>query len=376
MHRRASERAIQTNVHQPGHASRSGRGRLPLGARARESRTVLFALSIAIVVLPMALLAGSTLLGMRHAWWFNATAGLTVTTGVLGALVWASAHRSWRRRNGPRQGSVADRGEEGIRILISVDLPSSGPGLLRVAQSLASPDRLRVTAIHLWRAEQFRAAAYAARDTADAEHPLRPLLASAGETDVEAVCLVSTDPGTETALVAIDRLTDVILAGWHGPVTVDATLPPELRTLLDCASADVVLYVARQVRPVKRVLVVTTGTVYDDAVRTLATRMARSGILTKEVVVPRPTNGTPATTGSAGDGLHDVIREAWKGYDHLLIGAADAYPQVPSLFDERHERLALATPASLIVVSTCELRHPGHPADRSAFTAPTPGRMR
>lgn len=255
-------------------------------------------------------------------------------------------------------------------VLLTVALPSSGPELLRVARALAPPDRLHVTALHCWPEDRFRAQAFEGRAHGTLHEPLGPLLEAAGEISVDPLCFVSADVGGDIVSIAEERSADLVLMGWHAPVTYEAPPSGPVETVLRHAPADVAVYLARQFRPWRSVLVPYFGGPHDRAALEMARRIARHAgvrVTILHVVPPNRGSGAPrkglseAAEAFEADRIHlkivehaepveAVVAEAWKGYDLMVVGASETWGLEASLFTNRHERLAFATAASLLVV--------------------------
>ncbi len=254
-------------------------------------------------------------------------------------------------------------------VLLPVSLPSSGQELLRVAQALAPPADLRIYALHLLRAERTFSAALL--NTAPHEQePLQRLLEHAGNVPVRPLAFVSRDVGADITAVAHDKDVDLVLMGWHKPVVSQSVLSGTVYEVMQHTRADVAVYLARQFRPWRRVLVPYAGGPHDRGALELARRIGTqtgADITILHVVPPARRTDDPRLGLSAeahafetdrvrlkvvehDDPQEAAVEEALQGYDLVIIGASEVWGLEPTLFSSRHERLADATPASLLIL--------------------------
>ncbi|MEX2400512.1 MAG: universal stress protein [Rhodothermales bacterium] len=279
----------------------------------------------------------------------------------------------------------ADAFSSDFSILIPVALPSSGPALLRVARLFAPPESLRVTALHCWDEREFRSQAYEHRNEGIIDSPLVPLLDSADAVEVDPLCFVSADIGHDIVSIARERFTDLILMGWHRPMTHDDESTGPVDTVLQDADSDVALLLSRRFRPVRRVLVPYYGGLHDRRALVLAGRIARgpaSAVTVLHVVNPKGTDSPGLRQSGLVDKSNDgevrlkvvehdnpvdaAIHEAWLGYDLIIAGASETWGVNESPFSEGLQRLAFATPASLLVVHAGRAHAPSRWAPESA----------
>ncbi len=255
-------------------------------------------------------------------------------------------------------------------VLITVALPSSGPELLRIARLLASTQDLCVTALHCSTEQEFRREAFKQREDALGESPLEPLLRVSEGVSVDPVSFVSANVEEDILSMARERRSDLILMGWHRPMVSDGEEIGPVRGVVERADSDVAVFLARQFRPIQRVLVPFYGGRHDRRSLELAGRIARHtdvNVTVLHVIAPdrggsSPGSGLSDVVESFSDGrvrlkmvenddpVDAAIREAWTGYDLIVAGASEVWGVDFSLFSERLQRLAFATPASLLVV--------------------------
>ncbi len=264
-------------------------------------------------------------------------------------------------------------------VLIPIALPSSGPELLRVARLLAPVERLRVTALHCRTAHE--PADIDGYDEESAGRPLEPLLRAAHDVHVHPISLDGGSVDENIVRVARERSAHLILMGWHRAMVPDGEPEGPIRGVIEGAESDVAVYLARQFRPLRRILVPFYGGKHDRRALELAARIARrtdEPVTVLHVVAPdgeASSSGLSAAVEEFSDGrvrlkmvesddpVDAAIREAWTGYDLIVAGASEVWGVDFSFFSDRLQRLAFATPASLLVVHARSPRHPGKPPD-------------
>ena len=262
----------------------------------------------------------------------------------------------------PPEAIRRDAAAEGaFTVVVPVSLPSSGPALLAAASALAPPGAARLFALHVRRADE---GAFFERP-GEAPDPLGPLLAAATArgVDVRPLAFVAQDVGASIAEVAEQRGADLVLMGWHQPVLSESLLSGTVYDVFRRTRADVAILVARTFEPWTRVLVPYAGGAHDGAALALARRIAANGVETTLLRV-EPTSGAavaladvpgadglPVKIVRADDAVEAVAREAREGnYSLVVVGASSRWGLEPALFSRRHERLARACPASLLIV--------------------------
>lgn len=343
-------------------------------------------------VLPFLLLALVVTSDMAHNAWFYLVV-LLIPLFSIAAIYHVKRERSDRAAGGIRR-TLPISTQPGqdrtpvYSVLVSVTLPSSSVELLRVARALAPPEQLRITALHMWPEERFRAEAFAQRDAHETPEPLRPLLEAAGELAVEPLCLVSADVGADFTAVAQEHQADLMLLGWHEPVSPSSDLSGPVQTVLQHTSSDVAVYLNRHFRPLRRVLMLYTDGPHDQAALKLARRFSLHGGVKVTILHAKPPHCDdeaprvdPAriAEGFAAGRVHlktaeyenlveAAVREAWMGFDLIVAGASETAGREPVLFAERHERLAFATAASLLVVRSRRSATPEQSASTAQLT--------
>jgi len=264
-----------------------------------------------------------------------------------------------------------DDASEAPGVLIPVSLPSSGPGLLRVAHALVPAPGARLYGVHLLRAEERTMVEETGQPILPGtQTALRPLLAEAealGVT-VRPMAFVSRHFGDDIADLARTKGVRLILLGWHKPVFRESILSGAVAHVMERAPADVAVYVARVDPPWRRVLVPFHQGPHDLAALELARTLAASGaeVTVLHVVAPRRTPDEPragagevvAAMGpermtleivESGDPERTII-EACAAYDLVLLGADDGDDTDRQPFGERHERIAEACRGSMLIV--------------------------
>ncbi len=256
-------------------------------------------------------------------------------------------------------------------VLIPVALPSSGPGLLRVARAVSPITEPQIYALHLERATDGLVTGDASGVRKRPDEALQPLIAAA---EAEAIAIrplsfVTRDPARDIVDVADMKDAGLILMGWHKPVVSRSILSGTVNDVMREAKADVAVYVERQFEPWRRILVPFMEGIHDRAALALASNLARnSGAEITILHVVQPGSGTAETglratlperfeTGrttlhvvESAEPLDAAVQLAHQGFDLIVVGISEAWGMEPSLFSNRHERLARESPGSVLVV--------------------------
>lgn len=264
-----------------------------------------------------------------------------------------------------------DEQDDGFSVLIPVSFPSSGPELLRVATALTQPRSARIYALHLMRPDE--GASLTGSEVRPADHEaLQPLLQAAQTHDVPVrpLSFVSRNIGADITGVAHAKAVNLVLMGWHKPVLSQSILSGAVYEVMQHTKTDVAVYLARTFSTWKRVLVPFSGGRHDLAALQLAQRLARNlaaEITILHVIKPERSEADPrlGLSGMADplgpenvhlkvvehpDPQQAAVEEARQGYDLVIIGASEAWGLEPTLFSTRHEQLAYACPASMLIV--------------------------
>lgn len=262
-------------------------------------------------------------------------------------------------------------------VLLPVSLPSSGPGLLESAMALIPAGRRpRVYALHLERSsEQSFTRVDPTRRPAQDEI-LGPLLQRA-ETlgiPIRPLSFLSHDITKDILDVSRAKNADLVLMGWHKPILGRSILSGTVNDVLRDARADVAVLVERRAVRWKRILTLYRDAGSDAAALEMARRIAANvgaEVTVLHVVSDDPETALPeefGTTwqeGSATEAirlkpvekvapLEAAIREAGEGYDLIVVSASPTWGTAPTPFGQRHEDLARATTASLLVVRSSD----------------------
>jgi len=253
----------------------------------------------------------------------------------------------------------AEAAPDRATVLIPVALPSSGPGLLRVARALAPADALRVYGLHLARADApLGPLADATAGPPAADDALAPMRAAgaSGGVDVHALSFVSRAPGADIADVAHAKGADLVLMGWHKPVVVENVLGGTVADVLRRARADVAIHIQRAFSPWERVLVPVGAGAHDRAALALAARIGRiTGAEITALVVDGDAPDLPDGVAlrrveSGGDPVGALVGVARDGFDLVVVGLSETWASDATLLSSGHERLARDCPASLLLV--------------------------
>jgi nucleotide-binding universal stress UspA family protein len=155
--------------------------------------------------------------------------------------------------------------------------------------------------------------------------------------------------------------------GWHKPVVGQSILGGAVSGALREMPSDLAILVQRGQPPWKRILVPYRDMQADRGAIELAGRIAEStreaSVTILHVITPGAERSEKselaATTFGDGvrlqlvesdDPLAAAIAEAKQGYDLIVVGASPTWGTQPSPFGARHEELARASDASLLVV--------------------------
>jgi Kef-type K+ transport system membrane component KefB/nucleotide-binding universal stress UspA family protein len=283
-----------------------------------------------------------------------------------------------------RESEATDsEGDEKVRdftVLVPVSLPTSGPGLLRVASALVPHGRQsRIYGAHLQFVEDRALTELGDNVTSAAEdHALQPMLRAAKERELEVRPLVfpTQNPGRDIADLAHVKRADLVLLGWHKPVVSKRILGGAVNDVMTRSRADVAVYVERSFEPWKRILVPYRDLVNDALALEAAGRIARSCGLPITVLQVVENEGDVGTTVTElvnavtpalpseterthvevkvvrnDDPVAAVVDEVTQGgYDLVVIGVAATWGIQPGFFGIRHERLASETRASLLII--------------------------
>ncbi|HEY8144165.1 MAG TPA: cation:proton antiporter [Kofleriaceae bacterium] len=269
---------------------------------------------------------------------------------------------------------IEDERPNSYTVVVPVSLPSAGPGLLEAARLLVPPGQTgRIYALHLERpsnasmAERQIEAPKEAVGTSN--EALAPLLAHAEKigVPVRPISFVSRDIPEDIRDTARAKGADLVLMGWHKPVVGQSILGGAVSGALREMPSDLAILVQRGQPPWKRILVPYRDMQADRGAIELAGRIAEStreaSVTILHVITPGAERSEKselaATTFGDGvrlqlvesdDPLAAAIAEAKQGYDLIVVGASPTWGTQPSPFGARHEELARASDASLLVV--------------------------
>lgn len=263
-------------------------------------------------------------------------------------------------------------------LLIPVAAPRSVGPLLQLADMLSgpgSPDR-RIYGLHLRRPidrPEFRSGLREAQQPG-ADESVRTLLhqAETRNVPVELISFISRDVPKDIARVARDRQADLILIGYHKPVFSRSMLGGTVHRVLTHAPTDVAVFADRNFHGVQRVLVPFLGGRHDRLAMKLAGRLAANANAQVTVLhVTAPKGAQPALNAKdvvdrvfhdptqplpvqllvveSSDPVGTVIERA-TDFDLVVIGVAEEWGLESQRFSLRRERIAIATPTSLLIV--------------------------
>jgi nucleotide-binding universal stress UspA family protein len=270
-------------------------------------------------------------------------------------------------------------------VLIPIADPRSGGALLRLADLLSGPGeggRL-IYALHLTRPverDAFRSGVTSDLSVPppDFDRALQPLLAHAQShgIPVEPISFVTRDAAADIARVARAKGVSLVVMGFHKPVFGGTILGGTVHRVMTGAETDVAVFVDRGFLGAQRILVPYLKGRHDRLALRIASRLARNAKAAATVlhVVPRAGNGAPGGTGEAVRRVFDdptqpvpvevrlvddaspvdAVLRAAPDFDLVVIGVSEEWGLESHLFGLRPERIAEASPTSLLIVRAHE----------------------
>jgi nucleotide-binding universal stress UspA family protein len=277
-----------------------------------------------------------------------------------------------------RAGAVAEERTEEQTVVLPVALPSSGPGLLHAALALASagPSQ-RIYALHLKRTSEETLTHVDPDQLPEDDQALQPVLAAARarRVEVRALSFASRSVARDVLEVIAEKGADLVVMGWHKPVVGRSILSGTVSAVLRSARADVAVLVERAPPPWRRILVPYRNSAEDRGALEMARRIAAGGaaeVTILHVVAPERPIGEGTLTGQwseerfpdgvrlklvpSDEPLRAAVQEAMGDYDLIVVGVSPTWGTTPTPFGHRHEELARATSASLLVVRTAAVQ--------------------
>jgi nucleotide-binding universal stress UspA family protein len=175
---------------------------------------------------------------------------------------------------------------------------------------------------------------------------------------------------------------DLVLMGFHRPVFSRTMLGGTVHRVMTNAEADVAVFVNRGFLDIKRVLVPYLGGRHDRLALQLAARLARhahAAVTVLHVVPQAGAGGRPAATEDDitrvfEDPAHpvpvqlrvvedaapvDAVLRAAADFSLVVIGVSEEWGLASHLFGMRPERIAEASPTSLLIVRAHDEALPG-----------------
>lgn len=247
-------------------------------------------------------------------------------------------------------------------VLLPVSLPSAGPGLLDAAARLAPPGRpLRVYAVHLQRVSDSPTTRAVPRRAPHDEQALQPLLARGVELGIEVRPLSFTTSNLARDLRDLARIkrADLVILGWHKPILGNSILSGTVNAVFRQVDAEVAVLVDRGTAPWRNILVPYRDLAADAGALDMARRVAAQA--ESKVTILHVVSDTAAGTIEFPEGarlklvrdqdpLDAAVAEARQGYDLIVVGVSRTWGTTPSPLGRRHQALAGASNASLLVV--------------------------
>lgn len=290
-----------------------------------------------------------------------------------------------------REAVGAADGPEAHTTLVTISLPSSGPGLVQAAAALSPASReRRIYALHLDRVAERRLVEIPPDTEPASDEALLPALnaAEAAGIEVRPLSFASRAPARDILEVTHEKGAELVVMGWHKPVIGRGILGGTVHEVMRAAHAEVAVHLERHPRPWRRVLVLYQGGLHDRAAVEMGRRIAAGDGVEVEVLRvagpgAEPESGPePAWAALAADGVRlrtvtsdspegAAVEEARRGYDLVVVGATGAWGLEPSTLGASGARLARETAASLLIVrgyapaEAARLRREGKPEEEA-----------
>jgi nucleotide-binding universal stress UspA family protein len=271
--------------------------------------------------------------------------------------------------------------EQEFVAMMPVSLPTSGPGLLRVARALVPPGRSgRFYGVHLRNNPETLALDFDADEVPAQEQALQPMLRAAERDKLELrpVAFVSQQPSRDIVDMAKIKGANLIVMGWHKPVVTQRILGGIVSEVLAEATSDVAVLVERHFEPWKRILVPYRGGIHDAGALEAAGFIAANDpgievvvfhlgegradtddtpfretplVLPLPLCAPAVADRVRVIRGEDSDPIRDVVNEARSGgYELVVLGVAKAWGLTTDFVGSRHERIVSETHCSLLVI--------------------------
>jgi Kef-type K+ transport system membrane component KefB/nucleotide-binding universal stress UspA family protein len=278
-----------------------------------------------------------------------------------------------------------EREKQKSGILISLSLPSAGPGLLKMASSFASRNTLKIYALHLLSSNEISTSNFdEENDKKDHIEAFKPLMKYADENmiSVSLLSFPTRNAAEDITDIASVKGANIILMGWHKPVLTESILSGTVNEVMRNAKADVCVYLERQFNPYKNILVPFREGTHDKGALTLAHQIAvniNAQVTVLHIVKPGnitvenytavrenygsteailqvgeiedfPDNHIKVQVVESNTPLDTTIKIANCNFDLVVVGLSETWGLEPSLFSKRHERLARECSASLLIL--------------------------
>lgn len=301
-----------------------------------------------------------------------------VTTGMTTPILQLlGSRRLFERTRSP--GEREPRPEGSFSVLIPVADPKSGRSLLRVAQSIAGklPGDGKIVALHLTPPvdrEAYRSGLAQLEDVQTPD-PLKPLLddAARDKIAVQSLTFVSRDVPADIARIARDEHADLVLMGFHKSVLRRTLLGGIVHRVLTNVKTDVAVLVDHGFVAAREVLVPFLGGKHDVLALELAGRLAGAAsakITVLHVVDPTRPDVPKLAVQDEVDRVYaesgqaqavrvrvvkdvspvDAVLQIAGGFDLVVLGISEQWGLESHLFGWRPERIAIGSPASLLIV--------------------------
>lgn len=260
--------------------------------------------------------------------------------------------------------------EKNYRVLIPVSLPSSGPGLMKIASAISTDESTEIYALHLVKQNNTLFSNQdGASDFNESGQAFKPLLKIAKDSSltVHPFSFVSKDPADDIIQMAQIKKINLILMGWHKPVLSESILSGTVHEVMKNAKADVCVYLERVFTPYRNILVPFTGGIHDMGALELSKKIAfnlKAALTILHITNPSErkrtsvesladdglTEGTELLEMESNNPLKTTLEISNRNFDLIVIGLSDQWKLEASLFNKKHELLAHRSPSSLLIV--------------------------
>jgi len=266
----------------------------------------------------------------------------------------------------------ADKEKHKFRILIPVSFPSSGPGLLKIANALAPVNDFKIYALHLLKPGDLSISKITEENGNQKNtEALQPLLNFAEDNSipVKTLSFATRNAAVDINQIAVIKGVNTIIMGWHKPILTKSILSGTVNEVIRNAKADVCVYLERKFNPIKNILVPFREGVHDKGALAIAHQIAiKNNALVTLLHIVKQENNHKNNIQNEKDGnieftedhvklrlvesdtpLDTAIKIANDNFDLVVVGLSETWGLEPSFFSIRHERFSSECMASLLI---------------------------